>query len=154
MGASIRWRVLALLMSLVLCSRSAVLGQSLSYTDCSPPKAFGGNGYCGPSQCANIPTNNQPGCDFQAACTGNQRNGCTSSINYQIQARRCMTGWGGTKCVATGVSVCVTDDRMCDDMAGRYLGRQSPLRCACTRGQRKLQLLHDPSPAKSPLAFI
>ena len=95
----ITWRMVATL--LVLCSPSAVLGQSLSYTDCSPPKASGGNGYCGPSQCANIPSNTQPGCDFQAACSGTSTSGCTSTINYQSQARRFLAC-----CGALGTGVC------------------------------------------------
>ena len=63
----------------------ASIGAAYDFTanDCYLPKAQGGQGYCGPSQCQNIPTNTNSACDFSAACSSTNAKACTSTIDYQ-----------------------------------------------------------------------
>ena len=60
----------------VMALSLASIGAAYDFTanDCYLPKAQGGQGYCGPSQCQNIPTNTNSDC----VNTG-------TTINYQAQ---------------------------------------------------------------------
>lgn len=75
-------RLLALVGLLCVAPFSA-LSADMGYT-CSPPKAYGGLGFCGPMQCS-AATTTKPACDYQASAP---------SINYaqrvsQIRCRQC-----------------------------------------------------------------
>ena len=66
-----------------LCVAPLALAADMGFT-CSPPKVYGGLGFCGPTQCS-ATTTTKPACDYGASAP---------SINYadrvsRIQCRQC-----------------------------------------------------------------